>query len=268
MKEKNPKSNLIFGSFPRVLFAIWMIIAVAMNLILSTDLATKIKVLAIFISGASTILFWIAKKPIQKFLLKTKLSLKQKFVLLGSLGAIWVEFEFWFLGIIIFKVPIAAHENFLIDLLVTMPWYILMMFLLWGVQKKNSYSYYAIFVLGGIYDFCNDGLFGTILQVGTVPIGTLILLVIVIPLFAINYSFMVLPASYILKSDESYSPRKGKLPKIFVWILPILGLIVLGSSIYFSIMFLDPSMILFISGAWLIILLIMFFKSKNKNTNL
>ncbi len=211
----------------KLLLGIWTLASLSL-LIFSGP--TIFAATGILISGLSTLLFWIFRKPVSAVASKIRISPKKKFVLIGGLGAVWVEFEFWALEKV-FGVSLAAHPNIFLDLLVTMPWYILMVFLLWKVETKYSYSLFAILVYGGIYDFFADGILGMVLRTWEMSLGNLVLLLITFPVFILSYSFIVFPPSYLLRKEISKmrtEPRKGDLVKYLYGLLPLVGLLVYG----------------------------------------
>ncbi|UCC91617.1 MAG: hypothetical protein JSV39_04915 [Candidatus Aenigmatarchaeota archaeon] len=211
----------------KLLLGIWTLLSMAL-LIFSGP--TIFAATGILISGLSTLLFWIFRKPVSGVVSKLRTSPKKKFVLIGSLGAVWVEFEFWALEKV-FGVSLAANPDLFLDLLVTMPWYIIMVFLLWKVETKYSYSLFAILIYGGIYDFFADGILGLVLRTWEMSLGNLVLLLITFPVFVLSYSFIVFPPSYLLREEISKmrtEPRKGGLAKYLYGLLPLVGLLAYG----------------------------------------
>ena len=57
-------------------------------------------------------------------------------------------------------VGIAAHPNLLLDLIMTMPWYIGMTWIFVRVQKDERFSPAAVLLLGAIYELGADGIVG------------------------------------------------------------------------------------------------------------
>lgn len=212
----------------KLLFGIWLSVSMAL-LIFSGP--TIFAATGILISGFSTLLFWIFRKPVSSVASKLRISPKKKFILIGSIGAVWVEFEFWVLEKV-FGVSLAANPDLFLDLLVTMPWYIIMVFLLWKVETKYSYSLFAILIYGGIYDFFADGILGIVLGTWGLSLGNLVLLLITFPVFVLSYSFIVFPPSYLLREEISKirtETRKGGLAKYLYGLLPLVGLLVYGT---------------------------------------
>jgi len=118
--------------------------------------------------------------------------------------------------------------NALIDLLMTMPWYIGMVWIFVRVQKKERFSWSGVLLLGAVYELGADGFVGGVILpavMGNPPniIFTLFFTVLAafwqfIPV----YSSMVLPASWILESmppnPEKPRWRRGLFP--LLWLIP------------------------------------------------
>jgi len=144
-----------------------------------------------------------------------------------SAGAIWVETLFWSVDRIFGITGVAANHNLAIDLLATMPWYVLMIALLWKVQTTYRYALFEPLLLGGIYELDADGVFGGVLH-GMVSFETFPLVLIIIPQFVMVYSFMILPGSFMLRSEIEKRARreaKGTFRRLVYGLLPLLGLI-------------------------------------------
>jgi hypothetical protein len=77
--------------------------------------------------------FWNFRTPLTSFVSRWGASPRTKFILIGSAGAIWVESLFWSVERIFGITGVAATPNLAVDLLATMPWYVLMIALLWKV---------------------------------------------------------------------------------------------------------------------------------------
>ena len=210
----------------KFLFGIWL--SASLTLLIFSG-PTIFAATGILISGLSTLLFWIFRKPVSSVVSGLRISPKRKFVLIGSIGAVWVEFEFWVLEKV-FGVSLAASPDLFLDLLVTMPWYILMVFLLWKVETKYSYSLFAILIYGGIYDFFADGILGMVLGAWDLSLGNLVLLLMTYPAFVLSYSFIVFPPSYLLREEISKirTETKGGMTKYLYGLLPLVGLLAYG----------------------------------------
>lgn len=119
---------------------------------------------------------------------------------------------------------VAASPNFIVDLLITMPWYLIMVWLLFVVETKYYYTYTEILLLGGVYELGADGILGQILEGVT---GESLLVFLVFPLFVIVYSIIVLPPTYLVRKEiaEIRKMNPGRTHKYRYGLLPLLGLI-------------------------------------------
>ena len=142
---------------------------------------------------------------------------------MGSLGAAWAECVFWFFEKWFGAVGVAASPNLVLDLVITMPWYVIMLFLLYKVETVYHYTFTEILLLGGLYELGADGLFGQVLEGLTVQ--NLILTVMVFPLFVVVYSVIVLPPTYLLRKEIRSTRVNKKGHKYWYGLLPLLGLI-------------------------------------------
>ncbi len=138
---------------------------------------------SVFVCGISTFFFWSYKKRIARVF--STWSPRRKFIVIGSLGAVWAECVFWFFEKVFSASGVAASPNVVLDLLITMPWYIMMVWLLFIVETKYYYTYTEILLLGGVYELGADGFLGQVLEGVT---GESLLVVIFFPMFVIVYS--------------------------------------------------------------------------------
>jgi hypothetical protein len=173
------------------------------------------------VCGGSTFLFWNYRAKIRNQY-RITWSPRKEFVFVGSLGAAWAECVFWFFEKWFGAAGVAASPNLVLDLVITMPWYVIMLFLLYKVETTYHYTFTEVLLLGGLYELGADGIFGQVLEGLTVP--NLFLTVMVFPLFVIVYSVIVLPPTYLLRKEMS-STRVKKGHKYWYGLLPLLGLI-------------------------------------------
>lgn len=217
--------TFFFQSRRMKLFLVWFLFVVFLLFVWVVGDSANDRTVAIsaVICGGSTFLFWSYRTAVKRITLFW--SSRKKFVFLGSLGAVWVEFVFWLFEKLCSAQGVAASPNLILDLLATMPWYIMMLFLLYRVETTYSYSYTEILLLGGIYELGADGIFGQIMEGLTV--ASLFLVVMVIPLFVIVYSFIVLPPTYLLREEitEIRREQPQRTHKYRYALLPLLGLI-------------------------------------------
>lgn len=184
------------------------------------------------VCGGSTFFFWNYKEPLSR-IFRITMSPRKKFVFIGSLGAVWAEFVFWFFEKVFGASGVAASPHLWLDLLITMPWYMIMLFLLFKVETRYHYSYAEILLLGGIYELGADGIFAQILE--GAALTNFLLVIMVIPLFVIVYSVIVLPPSYVLRNEIAtirMNQPEGK-HKYRYGLLPLLGLIPYAVCVFF-----------------------------------
>ena len=249
-----------------VFFVIWLLLILNLWLFQS-GYQEFLTAIAIIISGCSTILFWLFRNKIKELINKWDISPKAKFILIGSLCAIYIETVFWVVEKIAGYEGLAAHPNLLIDLLITMPWYVAMITLLWKVETKRKYSYLEILILGGIYDFFADGIIGSIFSGAFSPL-ILILLVIIYPIFFVVYSFIVLTPSFLIKNEIDLLRSEAELGRIKnKWILglyPILGLLILPVVFFIALLLIVNLILGLIVLTLCILIALCIFKKKSK----
>jgi hypothetical protein len=192
--------EFFFGSRKMNLFFVWFIGIVFLFFVWIAGESVNDRTVAVSAigCGGSAFFFWNYRTKISS-LFEFALSPRKKFVLIGGLGAAWAEFIFWFFEKVFGASGVAASPNLALDLIITMPWYAMMLFLLFKVETKYYYSFTEIVLFGGIYELGADGIFGQVLAGLTLP--NLFLTILIIPLFAIVYSVIVLPPTYVLRRE-------------------------------------------------------------------
>lgn len=177
--------------------------------------------------GAITIWFWYYGRRTVECLACYNLPNWLKMLVLGLSGALVVETVFWFWEKFAGASGVAANPNFFIDLLLTMPWYLLMILIFWQVQKRYSYTTAEILLFGGIYELGADGLIGGLYK-GNFWLG-IIYSLIGLPVFITVYSVIMLPMSMLLKKIRPATARmankQNKKIRRLLALLPLLGLI-------------------------------------------
>ena len=194
---------------------------------------------SILLSGVYTWILFLTRKIWLKGLSKTPVI---NAVLLGTINAMVVETLFLFVEKAFGASGVAAHPNLLIDLLMTMPWYIGMVWIFVRVQKKEGFSWSGVLLLGAVYELGADGFVGGVILPAVMGNPTKMIQFLVFTSLAAFwqfipvYSSMVLPASWILESIPSNTekPRwqRGMLP--LMWLIPftiylIVFIIIVGS---------------------------------------
>lgn len=143
----------------------------------------------------------------------------------GCINAIVIETLFLIVEKIIGSVGVAAHPNLLMDLLITMPWYIGMVIIFVHVQNRQRFSLSMVLLLGGFYEIAADGIVGGILS-GTILTSGVVVLYpsVMFWLFILVYSSMVIPSSWIIALTPP--PPKPNIPawkdalRPWVWLVP------------------------------------------------
>lgn len=167
---------------------------------------------SITLSGLYTVLlfltrnFWLqglSRKPVTNA------------ILLGSFNAVVIETLFLIIEKSFGASGVAAHPNLLIDLLITMPWYIGMVWIFVKVQEEERFPLAAVLLLGAVYEMGADGFLGGVIMpaiMGT-PVNLIEFLVLALLAafwqFIPVYSSMVLPPAWILESALP-APEPGK----------------------------------------------------------
>jgi hypothetical protein len=232
--ESHKKNKKLKINWKYIVLIIWTIITFI--LILPGDPKSFFAGIGVSISGLSTFIFWLIRNKISFKKKNNKNYAKWKYILIGSLGAFWVELEFWILEKLS-GVSLAADSNLLINMLIMMPWYIAMVASLWVVSNKYEYTFFEFLIFGAIYDFCADGIIGSIFS-GQFSFEILLLLIIIFPEFLLCYSFIVIPPTYYLKLQNIQTQTENKLKRYIFAFIPLFPLIIwwLGINLMFTIL--------------------------------
>lgn len=165
-------------------------------------------------------------------------------ILLGSFNAAVVETIFLIAEKVFGASGVAAHPHLLIDLLITMPWYIGMVWIFVKVQNIERFPLAGVLLLGAVYEMGADGIVGGVLAPAIMgsPVN-LIEFLLLGALFAYwqfipVYSSIVLPPAWVLESnlapEESGKKRWGKAFLPLILLVPfslylIILMIILGT---------------------------------------
>lgn len=85
-------------------------------------------------------------------------------MILGSANAAVVETLFLVVEKLMETEVVAADPNLLLDLLITMPWYLGMVVIFVRIQHRRRFSSWTVLLLGGLYEVGGDGLVGGVLS--------------------------------------------------------------------------------------------------------
>jgi len=188
---------------------------------------------SIFLSGLYTWLLYLTQECWIKRLRRKPM---RNAILLGSLNAAVIEILFLVVEKAFGAAGVAAHPNLLVDLLLTMPWYIGIVWIFVKIQSRQPYPNSMVLLLGALYELGGDGIIGGILLpslMGAPP--DLLEFLILIPLavfwqFIPVYSSIVLAPAWVLRAgldvDRPDNPRvrAGFLP--LLWMAPYLAYII------------------------------------------
>lgn len=203
-----------------LIFLTWLSLLLLL-MVFSRDANNFTIIAATAVSAATTFLIWSNKNYLTEKIGKWHASEKTKFILVGSAGALWVEFLYWFFEKLFGGQGLAVSTNLFYDWLATMPWYVLMVFILWQVVKKYNYSVKEILFFGGVYQVGADGFLNSVLN-SNFPQQFFIGLA-AFPVFVVTYSAIILPA-FIL-SRKNNLPQKSFIKRYSYALLPLLGLV-------------------------------------------
>jgi len=212
------------------LFAVWFFAIVFLIVLWTLGGGANDRTVGVsaLICGVTSLVFWQLRQPLTNRV-RTWRKTRTKFIVLGGIGALWVEFVFWAFEKVFNASGVAASPNLLLDWLGTMPWYLMMTFLLWYVVTKYHYSLLELVLLGGVYELGVDGIFASFAKRTLLSPNTL-LLPFIIPLFVIVYSPIILLPNLTLKQEiaafhvERLQPKISNFRRYGYAMLPWLGL--------------------------------------------
>lgn len=156
---------------------------------------------------------------------------------LGIFNAAVIETLFLVMQHVFGAEGIAAHPNLLIDLLLTMPWYIMMVITFTRVQNVRRFSTPTVLLLGAVYEVGADGIVSEIIGMpfGGSQLFSLTFWVMMAGMifwqFILVYSSMVLPPAWVLDR----TPRPGPFPwpawldglRPLLWLIPFTAYLVI-----------------------------------------
>jgi hypothetical protein len=144
---------------------------------------------------------------------------------LGSINAAVVETFFLIFEQLLGAEGVAAHPNLVIDLMLTMPWYIGMVVIFVRVQHRRRFSLWAVLLLGGLYEVGADGIIGAGASGALAsPLYWLLLPSVAFWMFIPVYSSMVLPPALLVGTtpapDPPSSPAWRDALRPLWWLVP------------------------------------------------
>ena len=220
MKRSRLEKVVLIGS-------IWGIIVLILAALLEPTPENFTLATSIILSGFYTWFLYLTRRIWLARLSKTPI---RNSILLGSINAVIIETVFLLVEKVFGATGVAAHPNLHMDLVMTMPWYIGMVWIFVKVQKTEQFSPAAVLLFGAIYELGADGVVGgqIIPMVMGAPINLItswfFMLLLAFWQFIPVYSSMVLPPAWILEGIQSEPPqekprwRRGFLP--LLWLIP------------------------------------------------
>jgi hypothetical protein len=205
----------------------WGFIVLLLSVLMEPTPENFTLAVSIIISGGYTCILYLTKGYWLPRLVRHPV---RNAVILGSLNAALIETVFLVIEKTFGAEGVAAHSNLLVDLLMTMPWYIGLVWLFVRVQKIERFSPTAVLLLGAVYELGADGIVGgqiiPLIMGEPVNIFTSLLLMLVLAFwqFIPVYSSLLLPPAWILETvhpkPSLREPRwtRGLLP--LLWLIP------------------------------------------------
>lgn len=199
---------------------------------------------SITLSGLYTVLLFLTRKFWLPGLSRKPVT---NAILLGSINAAVIETLFLLVEKAFGASGVAAHPNLLIDLLMTMPWYIGMVWIFVKVQEKERFPLVTVLLFGAVYEMGADGFLGGVIMPAVMGTPANLIEFLVLALLAAFwqfipvYSSMVLPPGWILENAlPAQEPGKKH------WLRALLPLLLLlPFTIYLLLL------MLFLRGLWL-----------------
>ena len=224
-----------------ILGLVWAQLGLGFSLL--SDRTPRNLTLAISIeaSGAYTLLLYITRRIWLPWLARRPVA---GAIALGILNAAIVEALFLAVQTALGAEGVAAHPNLLVDWLMTMPWYIGMVWIFVRVQRVEQYAAAAVLLWGAVYESGADGTVGGVIVPALLgsPVNliehNLFLFGLAFWQFIPVYSSLVLPPAWVLAASEvepAERPPARFLPglKPLMWLVPftvylVVVLVVMG----------------------------------------
>lgn len=148
-------------------------------------------------------------------------------IILGCFNAVVIETLFLVVEKMVGSEGVAAHPNLIVDLILTMPWYIGMIAIFVRVQNRQRFTFATVLLLGGLYEIGGDGIAGGVFS-GQVFNPAVIVLYpgVMLWLFIPVYSSLVLPPAWILA--QTPAPPRPAIPawkdalRPMLWLIPFM----------------------------------------------
>jgi len=151
---------------------------------------------------------------------------------LGIFNAAVIETVFLVMEKLMGAEGVAAHPNLLIDLVMTLPWYAMLVVAFVGVQHRQRFSPSVVLLLGALYELGADGVAAPLVGMlfGDFQLLTLeywlFLVLFVFWAFIPVYSSIVLAPAWLIETaprvPQSAPPPWRDALKPLIWLIPFL----------------------------------------------
>lgn len=215
-----PRRLVIFG----LILGPLMLIAAAISEPTAENLTF---LLAIPGSGLYTLALYLTRRWWLPLLARRPL---RNAMLLGIANAVVIETLFWLAERLMGATGVAASDNLLMDLVITMPWYMGMMIIFVRVQGRRRFPPAVVLLLGALYEMGADGVVGG--QIMPLLMGEqidllgawLFLVLLMFWQFIPVYSSMVLPPAWLIETTPAApappSPAWLDALRPLLWLIP------------------------------------------------
>jgi len=135
----------------------WALVGLGISLASDRSPRNLTLVISIAASGAYTLLLYLSRRAWLPWTARRPVA---GATAIGVFNAALVEALFLAVQTALGATGVAAHQNLLMDWLITMPWYAGMVWIFVRVQRRERYSAAAVLLWGAAYEAGADGLVG------------------------------------------------------------------------------------------------------------
>lgn len=186
----------------------WALVGLGISLATDRSARNLTLVISIATSGAYTLLLYLSRRTWLPWLSRLSVAGATG---IGIFNAALVEALFLAVQTALGATGVAAHQNLLMDWLITMPWYAGMVWIFVRVQRRERYSAAAVLLWGAAYEAGADGMVGgmvvpAILGTAPAPLHHLVFLAgLAFWQFISVYSSMVLAPAWVLEAGARHT---------------------------------------------------------------
>ncbi len=212
-----------------VVGVIWGLFALALAAIAEPTPENWTLLVSIAASGLYTIGLYLTRRIWLPRLARRPL---RNAILLGIFNAAVIETVFLAVEKLMGAEGVAAHPNLLIDLVMTLPWYAMLVVAFVGVQHRQRFSPAVVLLLGALYELGADGVAGPLVGMlfGDFQLLTLeywlLLMLFGFWAFIPVYSSILLPPAWLIETTPHARPPSPPAwrdaLKPLIWLIPFL----------------------------------------------